>query len=96
MSLQDLGVNWPDIELKSADELPLLGKTYVLTGTFENKSREQVKSELETLGAKVSGSISKKTTALIAGEGGGGKRSKAEKLGIAVLNQAELNALINN
>ncbi|MDF1759208.1 MAG: NAD-dependent DNA ligase LigA [Coxiellaceae bacterium] len=94
--LQRLGVYWPDIELKSADELPLMGKNYVLTGTFENKSREQVKSELESLGAKVSGSISKKTTALIAGEGGGSKRSKAEKLGIAVLNHAELNKLLNN
>ncbi|MDF1655830.1 MAG: NAD-dependent DNA ligase LigA [Coxiellaceae bacterium] len=93
--LQRLGVHWSNIELKSADELPLLGKTYVLTGTFDGVSREQVKSELEILGAKVSGSISKKTTALIAGEGGGGKRSKAEKLGIAVLNQAELNKLLN-
>ncbi|MDF1796178.1 MAG: NAD-dependent DNA ligase LigA [Coxiellaceae bacterium] len=93
--LQQLGVSWPNIELKSAEELALLGKTYVLTGTFDGVSREQVKSDLESLGAKVSGSISKKTSALIAGEGGGSKRSKAEKLGIAVLNQDELNKLLN-
>ncbi len=94
--LQQLGIQWDDIEIKSADQMPLLGKTYVLTGTFDGLDRDEIKSMLENLGAKVSSSISKKTTALIAGEGGGSKRSKAEKLSIAVLNQAELDKLLNN
>lgn len=66
---------------------PLAGNTYVITGTFFGISREQAKSGLEALGAKVSGSVSKNTTAVVAGEAAGSKLKAAENLGIPVLDQ---------
>jgi DNA ligase (NAD+) len=73
---------------------PLEGKTYVITGTLEAMSREQATDALEQLGAKVSGSVSKKTTALIAGADGGSKLEKAQKLGVEVLDEAAFLTLI--
>ncbi len=64
--LRDLGVHWPNYEAKPAEALPLAGKTYVITGTL-SRAREDIKADLEALGAKVSGSVSKKTTALDCG-----------------------------
>jgi len=72
----------------------LEGKTYVITGTLEAMSREQATDALEQLGAKVSGSVSKKTTALIAGADGGSKLEKAQKLGVEVLDEAAFLTLI--
>ncbi|AKE51993.1 NAD-dependent DNA ligase LigA [Kangiella geojedonensis] len=83
--LMELGVHWPEIEQKSDEELPLKDKTFVITGSFEGVSRAEIKEKLESLGAKVAGSVSKKTTALIAGEKAGSKLSKAESLGVEVL-----------
>lgn len=91
--LKELGVNWPAIEKKSDDELPLKGKTYVITGTLEGISRGEAKSKLEALGAKVSGSVSSKTTALIAGASAGSKLKKAQELGVEVLDQSFLDSL---
>jgi len=72
----------------------LLGKTLVLTGTLPNLSRSDAKTLIEAAGGKVSGSVSKKTDYLVAGEAAGSKLSKAESLGIQVLNEAELQDLL--
>lgn len=75
------------------DELPLAGKTFVLTGTL-SVGRDEMKRLLEAKGAKVSGSISKNTDYLLAGEGGGSKRDKAEKLGVAILDEEQARAML--
>jgi DNA ligase (NAD+) len=83
-------------EKAPAQGLPLEGKTYVLTGTLTQSgwSRDEAKAKLEALGAKVSGSISAKTTGLIAGEGGGSKLAKAEGLGVPVMTETDLLSLL--
>ena len=73
---------------------PLAGRTYVITGTLESMSREQATQALEALGAKVAGSVSKKTTALVAGAEAGSKLEKAASLGIEILDEAKFLALI--
>ncbi len=71
-------------------ELPLAGKTCVLTGSLESMTRDEAKQQLEALGAKVSGSVSKKTDFIVAGEAAGSKLTKAEQLGIAIWDEAKL------
>jgi len=88
------GVYWPKIEAVDLGTLPLAGKTVVLTGTFTNMGRSEAKEQLQKLGAKVSGSVSKKTDMVIAGEAAGSKREKAEKLGITILDESELITLL--
>jgi DNA ligase (NAD+) len=73
---------------------PLAGKTYVITGTLSSMSREAATAALERLGAKVAGSVSKKTTAVIVGEEAGSKADKAKALGVPMLSEADLLALI--
>jgi len=72
----------------------LLGKTLVLTGTLPNLSRSEAKALIEAAGGKVSGSVSKKTDYLVAGEAAGSKLTKAESLGVEVLNEDDLSALL--
>lgn len=91
--LRDLGVHWANYEAKPAEALPLAGKTYVITGTL-SRAREDIKADLEALGAKVSGSVSKKTTALIAGENAGSKLTKAQELGVEILGEDSLSVLL--
>jgi DNA ligase (NAD+) len=74
----------------AAAEGPLSGKTVVVTGSIEGHTRDSIREHLESLGAKVTDSISKKTDYLVAGEGGGSKRAKAEKLGVPVVSLDEL------
>ena len=86
-------MHWPDYAAKPVEALPLAGKTYVITGTL-SRPREAIKADLESLGAKVSNSVSKKTTALIAGTEAGSKLEKAESLGVLVLDELALLALL--
>ena len=72
----------------------LQGKTLVLTGTLPSLSRSEAKALIEAAGGKVSGSVSKKTDYLVAGEAAGSKLTKAESLGVQVLNEAELQDLL--
>ncbi len=88
-SLVDNGVNWPDIELET-EALALNEKVFVLTGTMESMSRDEAREKLQSYGAKVSTSVSKKTSFVVAGEAAGSKLTKAEELGITILNEAEL------
>ena len=91
--LLDLGVN-PKYEAIETIASPFEGKTVVVTGTLKNYSRGDIKSKLETLGAKVSGSVSKKTDYVIAGEEAGSKLEKAINLGVKVLSEEEFEDLI--
>ncbi len=90
--LQAAGIHWPDVERTTRQ--PLQGKTYVLTGTLSGITRDEAKQKLQALGAKVSGSVSKKTTAVIAGEKAGSKLAKAEALGVKVLSEQDLMELL--
>ena len=90
-----LGVVWQEVSLEQTESLPLEGKTYVLTGSLESMSRDQGKAKLEALGAKVAGSVSKKTDFLVAGPGAGSKLTKAQNLQIPVLDEAQFIALLD-
>jgi DNA ligase (NAD+) len=81
------GVKWPTIKIKDKAVLPLNGKTVVLTGTLSAMTRNQAKEQLQNLGAKVAGSVSKNTDMVIAGEEAGSKLEKAESLGIEVVDE---------
>ena len=87
-------IHWPDIEVKLADELPLNGQTFVVTGTLSDMSRDQAKQALQALGAKVSGSVSKKTSYVVVGENPGSKSDKAESLGIQILDEQAFRKLL--
>ncbi len=84
--LLDFGMHW-SCEKKSAEGLPLAGQTWVLTGTLERMSRDIAKERLESLGAKVAGSVSGKTHCVVAGPGAGSKLAKASELGVAVMDE---------
>ncbi len=87
--LQQLGVHWPDIEKKSAEMMPLTEQVWVLTGTLSQMKRNEAKQRLLALGAKVSGSVSKNTNVLVAGEAAGSKLTKAQTLGITIYSEDE-------
>ena len=92
-SLRAAGVNLESRESAAGDQLS--GKTFVLTGTLERFTRDEAKARIEALGGKVSGSVSKKTTYVVAGEAAGSKLRKAHELGIPVLSEEELTSLLN-
>jgi DNA ligase (NAD+) len=86
-ALQERGVNWPDIDIDENIELPLEGLTYVVTGTLESISRSDAKVRLQALGAKVAGSVSKKTHCVVAGPGAGSKLTKAQDFNIEIIDE---------
>ena len=92
--LRACGVHWPEGPPAERTSLPLAGQTLVLTGTLPTLSREDAKALLEAAGAKVAGSVSKKTNYVVAGEEAGSKLVKALELGIPVLDEACLRALL--
>ncbi|MBW7833532.1 MAG: NAD-dependent DNA ligase LigA [Simplicispira suum] len=92
--LRACGVHWPEGPPAERTTLPLAGQTVVLTGTLPTLTREDAKAMLEAAGAKVAGSVSKKTHYVVAGEDAGSKLAKAQELGVAVLDETGLMALL--
>jgi len=92
----DIGIHWPQVVVVRAEEIdsPFAGKTVVLTGSLSQMNRDDAKAQLIALGAKVSGSVSKRTDLLIAGESAGSKLAKAQELGIEVIDEAEMIRLL--
>jgi DNA ligase (NAD+) len=93
--LRACGVTWEEGEPMVIESLPLAGKTFVLTGTLPTLSRDEAKALLEAAGAKVAGSVSKKTDYVVAGLDAGSKLEKAQSLGVAVLDEAGLQSLLD-
>ncbi|ADZ92412.1 NAD-dependent DNA ligase LigA [Marinomonas mediterranea] len=93
--LIELGIQWDaPAEAAGESEQPLLGKTYVVTGTLNEFTREEIKEKLQQLGAKVSGSVSGKTDCLVAGEKAGSKLAKAQSLNVPVLDEQGIIAFL--
>ena len=93
-ALREAGVHWDKVEQVASEGLPLDGQTWVITGALDSMARDEAKAKLQALGAKVSGSISAKTTALLAGDKAGSKMAKAEKLGVKVVGEEEFLAMV--
>ncbi|MGP8033740.1 MAG: NAD-dependent DNA ligase LigA [Steroidobacteraceae bacterium] len=97
-ALRNKGVKWPDMEHPPAGSAgaPLAGKTFVLTGTLTGMSREQAQEALTLRGAKVAGSVSKKTSFVVAGADAGSKLKRAQQLGIEVLDEQQFAQLLKD
>ena len=91
----DRGVVWEEGTGTSDQELPLNGLTFVLTGTLPTLSRDEASDIIRKAGGKVSGSVSKKTRYVLAGESAGSKLAKAESLGVNIIDEPELFKMIN-
>jgi len=92
--LRGLGVQMVAAEAERPAEGPLTGQQFVITGTLEGFKREEAKAALEALGAKVSDSVSKKTSGVVVGENPGSKAQKAESLGVPILSEGDLRTLL--
>jgi DNA ligase (NAD+) len=92
--LRACGLSWEEGEPAARAPQPLAGKTFVLTGTFPTLGRDQAKDLLEAAGAKVAGSVSKKTDYVVAGTDAGSKLEKAQTLGVAVIDEAAMLAML--
>lgn len=88
-TLVQAGLSWPEVAPIDVDNAPLVGQTWVVTGKLEAFSREEATELLKSLGASVAGSVSNKTTVLLAGPGAGSKLAKAQALGVEVINEDE-------
>ncbi len=93
--LLDAGITWPDVAPDTGNKR-LNGHTYVITGALSSFSRTEAKQKLEALGARVSSSVSAKTTAVIEGENPGSKLNKAQELGVSVLSEEDLLVLLRS
>jgi len=93
--IQKAGVNWPDIEPIDTEQQTLSGKTFVITGTLTKYSRQDAKAALQARGAKVAGSVSKKTDFLLYGDNAGSKYDKAVSLGVEVLDEVEFEKILS-
>lgn len=94
-SLLEFGLTWPEMDGKSLLTGNLVGKTFVLTGTLDTLSREEAKIKIETAGGKVSGSVSKKTDFVVAGNDAGSKLDKAQVLKLDILNELQFIQLLS-
>lgn len=95
-ALRDAGVSWPDVAVAAPVVGALAGKVLVLTGTLPTLSRDDAKALIEAAGGKVSGSVSKKSDYVVAGAEAGSKLEKAQQLGVAVIDEAQLHSLLAN
>ena len=89
------GIHWPEMKEVDESEMSLLDKTFVITGSFDAMSRNDIKAALQALGAKVAGSVSKNTDALVAGSAAGSKLTKATELGIEILDEESVLKLLS-
>ncbi|MEO7386908.1 MAG: NAD-dependent DNA ligase LigA [Gammaproteobacteria bacterium] len=94
--LRHEGVNWDETAVPVAATLPLKGKTFVITGTLPDMTREEAAGRIEALGGKVTGSVTAKTSYLVVGESPGSKLPKAEKLGVAIVDGVQFGALLGH
>ena len=87
--LREAGVKWPVQEARTPESIPLAGQTFVLTGTLQGMTRNDAREKLVALGARVAGSVSARTSCVVAGESAGSKLTRAEELGVKVLDEQE-------
>ena len=95
-ALRKGGVRWTEVARRRAAAGPLTGRTFVLTGTLPSLSRDEAKAMLEAAGATVAGSVSKKTDYVVAGADAGSKLVKAESLGVAIIDEDKMRALLES
>jgi DNA ligase (NAD+) len=94
--LRERGVHWEDQEPMAAGDDSLAGQTFVITGSLDSMTRDEAKQALQAKGAKVTGSVSKKTSYVVVGDSPGSKAAKAEELGVAILDEQGLLELLND
>ncbi len=94
--LRQAGVSWPMVKRAESVTQPLAGLTFVLTGSLESMQREEAEDALRALGAKAAGSVSKKTSYVVAGRDAGSKLRKAEELGVPVLDEEALKRILSS
>ncbi len=92
--LRTAGVHWPDVAPSAVADSRIAGKTFVLTGTLPTLTRDEAKDLIEARGGKVAGSVSKKTDYVVAGAEAGSKLDKAEALGVAIIDESQLQELL--
>jgi len=92
--LLQAGIAWPKIKVKADAELPLKGRTIVVTGTLASMTRDEAKAAVQMLGGKASGSVSSKTDYVVVGENPGSKADKAESLGVEILDEGSFLKLL--